>query len=137
MGIAGSVLLAVSTAHAGQFKTLNTGSLAVGGFLGGYSSPQSTNNSMEMETYEFLTSSAGGNYYCQILYNGTGKTMNVALIGVNATVISSCSAAAGSSCNTSSIGLAGTTKFQCLYATSFGAPISPGLGPYYAWGVHH
>ena len=138
MGIAGSALFAVSTAQAGQFKTINTGGLGAGGSLAGYSSPQNTNNSMEMETYEFLTSPAGGGYYCQIAYNGVGRTMNVSLIGVNATVISSCGAISGGSCNTStSVSLAGNTKFQCVYATLFGAPVSPGAGTFYEWGVHH
>jgi len=138
IGIAGSALLAVSTVQAGQFKTLNTAGIGAGGYLAGYSSPQNTNLSMEMETYEFLTSPAGGTYYCQILYNGVGRTMNVSLIGVNGTVISSCAAAYGSSCSTStSVGLAANTKFQCLYATGFGSPVSPGAGTFYEWSVHH
>jgi len=138
MGIAASALLAVSTAQAGQFKTLNTAGIGAGGSLAGFSSPQNTNQSMEMETYEFLTSPAGGTYFCQILENGVGRTMNVSLIGVNATVISSCAAGVGRSCNTStSVSLAGNTKFQCVYATAFGSPISPGVNTFYEWGVHH
>ena len=138
MGIVGPVLLAVSAAQAGQFKTLNSGQLAAGGSVAGFSNPQETNKAMEMETYEFVTSSAGGTYYCQILYNAVGQTMNVSLIGVNATVISSCSAASGSACNTStSTSLVGNTKFQCVYATAYGAPIKPGVDTYYEWGVHH
>ena len=137
--IAAAGLLASTAAQAGQFKTLNTASLAAGSNLAGYSSPQNTNDSMEMETYEFVTSPSGGTYYCQILFNGTGKTMNVSLIGVNASVISGpVSVASGSSGSTSTtVSLAGNTKFQCLYATGFGSPISPGQGTFYEWGVHH
>jgi hypothetical protein len=138
MAIAGSVLLAVSAAQAGQFKTLNTAGVAAGGSLAGYSSPQNTNQAMELETYEFVTSSAGGTYYCQVLYNGVGRTMNVSLVGVNGVVISSCSAASAGACNTStSTSLAGNTKFQCVYATGYGSPITPGVDTFYEWGVHH
>lgn len=133
MAIAASGLLAATGAQAGQFKTLNTGNLAVGGSVQAYSSPQNTNDSMEMEVFEWLTPTIGGSYSCDILFNGTGRVLNMSLIGVAGTVINSCSAAAGGSCSTPIIGLAGDTKFMCLTATSFGAPVAPGV--YYSMTV--
>jgi hypothetical protein len=99
MGIAASALLAATAAQAGQFKTLNTGDLAAGGSVQAYSSPQNTNQSMEMEVFEWPSAAAGGNYSCDILYNGTGRVLNMSLIGVNGTAINSCSAANGGSCS--------------------------------------
>jgi hypothetical protein len=133
MGIAAAGLLAATAAQAGQFKTLNTASLAVGASVQAYSSPQNTNDSMEMEVFEWPTPAAGGTYSCDILLNETGRVLNISLIGVNGTVINSCSAAAGGSCSTPIVGLAANTKFQCLTATSFGAPV--GAGVYYSMSV--
>jgi hypothetical protein len=127
MAIAASGLLATTAAQAGQFKTLNTANLGAGGFVQAYSSPQNTNNAMEMEAFEWPSVAVGGSYSCNILYNGTGRVLNVSLIGVNGTVINSCSAAAGGSCSTPIISLAGNTKFQCLTSTSFGAPVAAGV----------
>ena len=128
MAIAASGLLAATGVQAGQFKTLNTGNLAVGGSVQAFSSPQNTNQAMEMEVFEWLTPSIGGSYSCNILNNETGRILHMSLIGVNATVINSCSAAAGGgSCSTPIVGLAGDTKFMCLTATSFGAPVAPGV----------
>ena len=133
MGVAASGLLAASVADAGQFKTLNTANLAAGGSVQAYSSPQDTNSAMEMEVFEWPTPAAGGAFSCNILYNGTGQVLNMSLIGVNGTVINSCGAAAGSSCSTPIVSLAGNTKFQCLTATSFGASVAPGV--YYSMSV--
>jgi hypothetical protein len=133
MAIAASGLLAATGAQAGQFKTLNTENLAVGGSVQAYSSPQNTNQAMEMEVFEWPTPSIGGSYSCNILYNGTGNVLHMSLIGVNGTVINTCSAAAGGSCDTPIIGLAGDTKFMCLTATQFGAPVAPGV--YYSISV--
>ena len=133
MGVAASGLLAATAAQAGQFKTLNTGDLAAGGSVQAYSSPQNTDSAMEMEVFEWLTPAAGGAYSCNILYNGTGRVLNMSLIGVNGTVVNSCAAAAGGTCSTPIIALAGNTKFQCLTATSFGAPVAAGV--YYSMSV--
>jgi hypothetical protein len=133
MAVAASGLLAATGAQAGQFKTLNTENLAAGGSVQAYSSPQNTNQAMEMEVFEWLTPSIGGGYSCNILYNGTGRVLHMSLIGVNGTVVNSCSAAAGGSCSTPIVGLAGDTKFMCLTATSFGAPVGPGV--YYSMSV--
>jgi hypothetical protein len=132
MGVAASALLAATAAHAGQFKTLNTGGLAAGGSVQAYSSPQNTNQSMEMEVFEW-PSTAGGSYSCNILYNGTGRVLNMSLIGVNGTVINSCSAGVSGSCSTPIAALAGGTKFQCLTSTAFGAPVAAGV--YYSMSV--
>jgi hypothetical protein len=133
MGVAASALLAATAAHAGQFKTLNTGGLAAGGSVQAYSSPQNTNQSMEMEVFEWPSTAAGGSYSCNILYNGTGRVLNMSLIGVNGTVINSCSAGVSGSCSTPIAALAGGTKFQCLTSTAFGAPVAAGV--YYSMSV--
>src|SRR5271166_2677579 len=142
MGIAASALLASAPTQAGQYKTLNTATLAAGGSIEDSSTPKNPLNSsgvpggaMEMETYEFQTGPAGGSYYCQIVSNATNKTLNVSLIGVNGTVITSCSAVSGGSCNTLTESLVGTLKFQCVVATQCCS--SPSTAGYYIVGVHH
>ena len=71
IGVAASGLLVASAAQAGQFKTLNTANLASGGSVQAFSSPQNTNQAMEMEVFEWQTPSASGIYSCDILFNGT------------------------------------------------------------------
>jgi len=132
MGVATSGLLAATAAQAGQFKTLNTETLAVGEAVQAYSSPQNMSQAMEMEVFEWLTPALDGlhAYSCNILDNGTGQVLNISLIGVNGMVISSCSAAPEGSCSTPiapDMGLIGNLKFQCLTATSFGAPVAAGV----------
>ena len=133
MGIAVSGLLAATGAQAGEFKTLNTGNLGVGGSVQAYSSPQNTNDAMEMEVFEWVTPTIGGSYSCDIAPNETGKVLNMSMIGVAGGVIGSCSAAAGGSCSTPITSLAGNTKFMCLAATSYGSPV--GAGAYYSMSV--
>ncbi|HXH08477.1 MAG TPA: hypothetical protein VNP04_01695 [Alphaproteobacteria bacterium] len=111
-------------ALAGQFKTLNTAGLGVGGSISAHSSPKNFGQAMEMEVYEWPTASTGGNYRCQITSNSTGQTLNLRLIGVNGTIISSCAAANGGTCSTPTAALVGNLKFMCLVATQFGAPVS-------------
>jgi hypothetical protein len=121
IAVAASGLLAA--AQAGEFKTLNTNTLAAGGSVTAVTTPKDPipltafGGAIEMESFEFQTSPAGGSYHCQIVANNTNKTLNISLIGVNATVINSCSAAAGGTCNTPAVGLVGDLKFQCLLAT--------------------
>ena len=80
MAIAASGLLAATGVQAGQFKTLNTGNLAVGGSVQAFSSPQNTNQAMEMEVFEWLTPSIGGSYSCNILNNETGRILHMSLM---------------------------------------------------------
>lgn len=121
IAVAASGLLAA--AQAGEFKTLNTSTLPAGGSVTAETTPKdpipltASGGAIEMESFEFQTTPAGGNYFCEIVANGTNKTLNISLIGVNATVINSCSAAPTKSCNTPAIGLLGDLKFQCLLAT--------------------
>lgn len=121
IAVAASGLLAA--AQAGEFKTLNTSTLPAGGSVTAETTPKdpipltASGGAIEMESFEFQTTPAGGNYFCQIVANNTNKTLNISLIGVNATVINSCSATPTHSCNTPAIGLLGDLKFQCLLAT--------------------
>ena len=124
-----------ASTDAGQFKTLNTEDLGVGGSVLATSSPKNTGNTMEMEVFEFRTAAEGGTYSCNILANVTGKTLNIALVGVSAAIISSCSAQPGGTCSTSPTGLAGNVKFQCLVATEFGVPVV-GADPVYRMSVN-
>ena len=117
------VMGGAALAEAGQFKTLNTAGLGVGGQVTAYSSPKNSGSSMEMESYEWQTAAGGGTYRCRITSNATSRVLNIRLIGVNGTVINSCTTAAGGTCNGASVGLAGGVKFQCLVATAFGTTI--------------
>jgi hypothetical protein len=128
------VMGGAAVAEAGQFKTLNTSGLGVGGQVTAYSSPKNNGSSMEMETYEWATASGGGTYRCRLLSNATSRALNIRLVGVNGTVINSCTTAAGGTCDAPSIGLAGGVKFQCLVATSFGTTI-PSDASWYRMGV--
>ncbi|MCW5200747.1 hypothetical protein VU07_02900 [Desulfobulbus sp. F4] len=108
-------------AMAGQYKTLNTGGLAAGASMCMYSSPKNalpTPKGMEMEVYEWQTSSAGGFYRCSLTSNQTGKTLNLRMIGLDGTIISSTSCAAGTSCATPTSSLTSYGKFACVVATN-------------------
>jgi hypothetical protein len=112
------------SAFAGQSKRLNASGLAVGGLIQVISSPQNQGAAMEMDTYEVLT--AGGNHRFRILSNGTGQVLNLRLIGVNGSIITSCTAAVGGTCTTPSQALIGNLLFQVIVATQNGAPVNPG-----------
>jgi hypothetical protein len=118
----------VSTAsQAGQFKTLNTENLAAGTSLRVSSSLLNNGPAAEMEVYEFRSAATGGFYQCNIVQNGTGKSMNLIMLGVNATVIGSCTALpGGGSCSTPTRGLVGNLKFMCVAATGNGSPVTAG-----------
>jgi hypothetical protein len=111
-------------ALAGQFKTLNTAGLAVGAQVDAHSSPKNTGAAMEMEVYEWQTTAAGGNYRCRILSNTTGRTLNLREIGVNGTIVGSCAAVNGGTCNTPTLGHGGNLKFMCIVSTANGQPVS-------------
>jgi hypothetical protein len=118
----------VSTAsQAGQFKTLSTENLAVGGSLRVFSSPLNNGAAAEMEVYEFRSATAGGFYRCNIAQNNTGQSINLVMLGVNATVIGSCTAPpGGGSCGTPTKSLIGNLKFMCVAATGNGSPVIAG-----------
>jgi len=142
VGVAAAVLLAASAAQAGELKTLETATLAPGGSITARSTPKdpisptgAPGSAISMEAFEFHTSPSGGSYFCEITSNATNKTLNLSLIGVNATVVNSCSAASGSTCSTPAVTLAGNLEFICLVATSFGSTTAT-TGSYIV-GVHH
>ena len=119
MGMAAAAgLLASNAAEAGQFKTLNTESLAVGASVIAHSSPKNSGTAIEMEIFEWRSASAGGSYRCNILSNKAGTTLTIRLIGVTATPLGSCNAPPGGSCSTPIISLLGDFKFLCIVATS-------------------
>lgn len=112
----GIVLLGADV-MAGQYKTLNTATLSMNSQLTARSSPKNTANVMEMEVYEFQTNPNGGSFQCRITQNATGQDLNIRLIGVNGTVISSCVTPVNGTCDTPSVSLVGNLKFQCLVST--------------------
>jgi hypothetical protein len=108
---------------AGQFKTLNTAGLAEGQQQTAVSSPKNSGLAMEMEVYEWTSRSAGGYYQCRILSNFTGEPLTITFMGVNGTIIDSCTAPAGGTCDVPAYNLFGNLKFQCLVATGYGSPV--------------
>ena len=111
-------------ALAGQFKTLNTAGLGVGAQVSAHSSPKNTGAAMEMEVYEWPTAAAGGSYRCRLLSNTSGVTLNLREIGVNGTIVGSCAAANGGTCDTPTLGHAGNLKFMCIVSSANGQPVS-------------
>jgi hypothetical protein len=112
--------------NAGQFKRM-TGSntLAVNGNISAHASPRNQGTAMEMDTYEWQSQSAGAaSYRCRITSNTTGQTLNLKWLGVNGTIIDSCSAANLGTCNTGVHGTVGNLLFQCIVSTANGAPVS-------------
>lgn len=121
--------------NAGQFKTLNTQNLGVGGSVQATSSPKNSGQAMEMEVFEFGSAAAGGTYSCRILANATGRTLNMRMVAANGTIPGSCSAAPGGTCSTPPTPILGNLKFQCLVTTSNGAPVI-GANPTYLMSVN-
>lgn len=117
------VLVSGRDASAGQFKRLNAQNLTVGQLLAVHASPLNQGNAMEMDTYEVLSATAGGAYRFRITSNATGQTLNLKVIGVNGTIVGSCSAPNGSSCLTPTLTLVGNLLFQVIVATNNGAPV--------------
>ena len=125
MGLAAALAMAGADAQAGQFKNLNnTATLAVNGLVRASSSPQNTGQAMEMESFEFLTTSELASWTCRVIANATGTPLNMRLVGLNGTIIASCTAPAGGVCNTPPVGLVGGHRFQCLVSTQFPAPVT-------------
>jgi len=111
---------------AGQFKTLNTASLGVNQQNSARSSPKNTaSGAIEMEVYEWQSGSVDGNaYQCRITQNATGQPLNISLVGLDTSIIASCSAPASGTCNTTPAILVGGAKFQCVVATQCCFPVS-------------
>jgi len=132
-GIAFVFVLALGgDALAGQFKTM--ASVPNGGTLYAYSSPMSFGPAMEMEVFEFLSTSVADNYRCRIVQNRTNRPLTIRLIGVNGTVVGSCTApTGGGSCVTPTFSLVPNLKFFCLVSTYNPAPVA--LGGWYQMGV--
>jgi len=106
-------------AMAGSFKTLDTAGLAIDAQIQVRSSPKSTpEGAIEMEVYEWQTAPEGGVYQCRILVNNTGQPLSIRLVGLDGNISASCSAIAGSACDTAANSFVGDAKFQCLVATS-------------------
>jgi hypothetical protein len=128
LGAAVVGLLASTASQAGQLKTLDTQNLALGGSLKVHSSMQNTGQAAEMEVYEFRTATTGEesarSYRCNIVQNNTGQSLTVTMLGVNATVIGTCTAAPGGSCSTDTVPLYGNLKFMCVAATGNGFPVN-------------
>jgi hypothetical protein len=119
------VLLSGADAFAGQFKNLNnTATLAVNGLVRASSSPQNTGSAMELEAFEFQTTPEVSSWTCRVIANATGTPINMRLVGLDGTIIRSCTAPAGGVCNTQAVGLVGGHRFLCLVATQFPAPVT-------------
>ncbi|HEX6739065.1 MAG TPA: hypothetical protein VF310_12370 [Vicinamibacteria bacterium] len=119
------VALSSADAYAGQFKNLNnTATLAVNGLVRASSSPQNTGSAMELEAFEFLTTPEVSSWTCRVIANATGTPLNMRLVGLDGTIIRSCTAPAGGVCNTPPVGLVGGHRFLCLVATQFPAPVT-------------
>jgi hypothetical protein len=111
--------------NAGQFKRMTGSSaLAVNGQISAQASPRNQGAAMEMDVYEWQSQAAGAaSYRCRITSNTTGRTLNLRLIGVNGTIISSCSAVNLGTCNTGTFGVVANLLFQCTVSTANGSPV--------------
>jgi hypothetical protein len=127
LGLAVAIL--AGPADAGQFKRLSaTATLVPGAQVQVFGSPQNQGAAMEMDVYEFLSAGTAATltgYRCRILSNSTGQTLNLRLIGVNGSVISSCAATSPGFCDLPFSSLVGNLLFQCTVATGNGAPVIP------------
>ena len=125
-GLAAAVLVA-GPAVAGQFKRLTrVASLAPGTQAFASSSPQNQGAAMEMDVFEYLSAPAGASYRCRITVNGTGRALTLARIGVNGAVQASCTTPVNGTCDLPFVLHAGNLLFQCIVATSNGAPVATG-----------
>lgn len=113
-----------SQATAGQFKTLDdVASLAQGGNVQAYSSPKNTSLAMEMETYEWKTGPTD-RYRCSIFSNVTGQDLQLKLVGLTGSAISSCVTAVNGTCSTTCANIVGGAKFSCTVTSGYGSPIA-------------
>jgi len=123
----GTFVVAAAVAFGAQLKTLNnTATLAVNGLVRAASTPQNTGSSMELELHEFLATPEDATWLCRVIGNNTGQPLHMRLVGVDGSIIRSCTAPAGGVCNTQAVGLAGGHRYGCLVATQVGAPVGTG-----------
>jgi hypothetical protein len=127
---ASAALLVPMHASSGQFKTLNTQTLGAGGQVFTYSSPKNTNTAMELETYEFQTTSSQVNWRCRITANQTSRALTVRMLGLTGVQLATCTTPAGGTCDTPAITLGSNFKFMCVVATAAGSPIPSDLSWY-------
>jgi hypothetical protein len=113
-------------ASAGQFKRLDASRLSIGAQLAVHASPLNSGQAMEMDTYEFLSGRGEPAYRLRIVSNLTGQELHVTWLGVNGTVITSCTAPLGGSCVTPVFQVVGGLLFQGVISTQFGSPVRPG-----------
>src|SRR5262249_38596537 len=76
--------------------------------------------------FEYLSAPAGASYRCRITVNGTGRALTLARIGVNGAVQASCTTPVNGTCDLPFVLHAGNLLFQCIVATSNGAPLAAG-----------
>jgi hypothetical protein len=116
----------ISETNAGQFKRMTGSStLAVNGSISAQASPRNQGAAMEMDTYEWQSQAAGAaSFRCRITSNTTGQTLNLKWLGVNGTIIDSCSALNLGTCDTGVHGLVANLLFQCVVSTANGSPVS-------------
>jgi hypothetical protein len=117
--VGAAAALGAAGAQAGEFKTLNTQSLPVGGVIHAYSSPKNTSSAMEMEVYEWQTP-AGGTYNCGIDLSNGVPPLHVNLIGLTGAPLASCTTVSGT-CTTPTISLGGGFKFMCTVSSGAGS----------------
>jgi len=121
-----AAILFTGETSAGQFKRMTGSStLAVNGNISAHASPRNQGNAMEMDTYEWQSQASGSaSFRCRITSNTTGQTLNLKWLGVNGTIIDSCSALNGGTCDTGVHATVGNLLFQCIVATANGSPVS-------------
>jgi hypothetical protein len=119
------LLGAFSTAQGGQFKNVQTNSIADNTCVFVHSSPQNQGNSgsaaMEIEIFEFIPPVAD-NYKCCIGANTTGQALTVRLLnptGAQSTVATT--AVNGGGC-TGNVSLTFPYAYQCTVATGPAMP---------------
>jgi len=127
IALGAAVLATGGQVLAGQFKRLTrTASLAPGTQAFAFSSPQNQGAAMEMDVWEYLSAPAGASYRCRITSNNTGRGLTLARIGVNGAIQASCITPVNGTCDLPFIAHAGNLLFQCIVATSNGAPVATG-----------
>jgi len=109
-------------ATAGSFKVVSTTGLANGGARFAVSSPFNVSSAMEIEVFEFVTNAADS-WRCGITQNNTGQDLQVRLIGLTGTVLSSCVTPVNGVCSTPFIALGGGFAFHCTVSSGAGSPV--------------
>jgi hypothetical protein len=122
-----AMALAISTnALAGSYQTIegvpNSGAVAL------HVTPR--NQGAAAEATVIAWNSVADSFRCGITQNSTGRALNLVWMGVNGTIISSCTTAINGTCNTGTFGVVGGLEFQCLVYTQNGQPVL-GANPHF------